>query len=230
MRPERGGRITSLRLRGEELLDQGIGVDDPSAPGFVEGGAWGWDEMVPTVDATDSLPDHGEAWRIPWQVTRAAGTELAMRCRGRVVPWELTRAIYLRDGAVVAVYTYRNAGREPHPAYWCAHPLFRFEPDMEIGVPVPHVGEGSSTKVFLPKGYVDRVPLKWPSGTEVQVRWDPELTPYVAVWVCNGDLGGYRQVAIEPATGGGDRPDPSQPAPMLGPGKTYRWWLAIEPL
>src|ERR1700730_13557174 len=33
--PERGGRITSLRLGGEELLDQGIGVDDPSATGYV---------------------------------------------------------------------------------------------------------------------------------------------------------------------------------------------------
>ena len=58
-RPERGGRITSLRLDGEELLDQGIGVDQPTAKGFVEGGAWGWDEMVPNVEETDTLPDHG---------------------------------------------------------------------------------------------------------------------------------------------------------------------------
>src|SRR3989442_13041710 len=73
VRPERGGRITSLRLAGEELLDQGIGVDDHSAEGFVAGGAWGWDEMVPNVEAASypgpgpfegvELPDHGEAWR-----------------------------------------------------------------------------------------------------------------------------------------------------------------------
>ena len=68
IRPERGGRITSLRLRGEELLDQGIGVDQPTAEGFVEAGAWGWDELVPTVEATGTLPDHGEAWRVPWAV------------------------------------------------------------------------------------------------------------------------------------------------------------------
>ena len=43
IRPERGGRITSLRLSGEELLDQGIGVDNPSAEDFVGAGAWGWD-------------------------------------------------------------------------------------------------------------------------------------------------------------------------------------------
>src|SRR5438105_6531540 len=72
VRPERGGRITSLRLDGEELLDQGIGVDPPTADTFVEGGAWGWDEMVPNVEATAELPDHGEAWRLPWHVVRAA--------------------------------------------------------------------------------------------------------------------------------------------------------------
>jgi len=48
--PQRGGRITSLHLDGHELLDQGIGVDDPSREGFVEAGAFGWDEMVATVN------------------------------------------------------------------------------------------------------------------------------------------------------------------------------------
>src|ERR1700752_4934965 len=67
-RPERGGRITPLRLDGQELLDQGIGVDQPTADDFVDGGAWGWDEMVPTVERTGTLPDHGEAWRFPWRL------------------------------------------------------------------------------------------------------------------------------------------------------------------
>src|SRR5260370_32237972 len=78
IQPEHGGRIVSLRLAGEDLLDQGIGVDDPSQAGFVAAGARGWDEMVPCVDASRypgpgsfagvELPDHGEAWRLPWTV------------------------------------------------------------------------------------------------------------------------------------------------------------------
>src|SRR5712671_1584693 len=95
VRPERGGRITSLRLDGEELLEQGIGIDDPRAAGFVAGGAFGWDEMVPTVDATDALPDHGEAWRVPWEVVEETPSSALMRCWGRVVPWELGRRIEL---------------------------------------------------------------------------------------------------------------------------------------
>jgi hypothetical protein len=57
VRPERGGRITSLRLDGEELLDHGIGVDQPTAEGFVEGGAFGWDERVPKLEPTATLFD-----------------------------------------------------------------------------------------------------------------------------------------------------------------------------
>src|SRR2546423_2551501 len=126
VRPERGGRITSVRLDGEELLDQGIGVDQPTANGFVEGGAFGWDEMVPTVDATDTLPDHGEAWRLPWTVVDPT----TMSCRGHVVPWQLERTIELGDSVYVS-YRYTNVGEEAHLAYWCAHPLFRYEADMQ---------------------------------------------------------------------------------------------------
>ena len=230
IRPERGGRITSLRLDGEELLDQGIGVDKPTAAGFVEAGAFGWDEMVPTVDATETLPDHGEAWRLPWQVLRKAPIEVSMRCRGRVVPWELTRSVYLRDGSVIVIYTYRNVGKVAHNAYWCAHPLFRYEPDMEVDPAVPRPPAGASAKVHLAKGSVDRVRLAWRGGKQIELGWDSNATPYVGVWVCNGDLGGYRQIAIEPATGGNDRPDPSEPAPSLAPGKSLRWVFGIAPL
>ncbi len=232
--PERGGRIASLRLDGVEMLDQGIGVNQPTAKNFVEGGAWGWDEMVPTVEATDTLPDHGEAWRLPWEVVRSTPAELSMRCRGRIVPWMLRRSIQLRDDAVTVTYVYRNVGREPHLAYWCAHPLFRFEAGMEIGVPagerLAKMPSGTSTKVVLPKGTVDRATLRWRSGIGVEMGWDRTRTPYVGVWVCNGDLGGYHQVAIEPATGGNDRPDPAEPPPLLAPGETLGWGLTIRPL
>jgi galactose mutarotase-like enzyme len=229
IRPERGGRIVSLRLDGEELLDQGIGVDQPSANGFVEGGAFGWDEMVPNVDATDTLPDHGEAWRLPWEVVDSS----RMQCRGRLVPWELQRQLEIDDMVSVA-YRYRNAGTGPHLAYWCAHPLFKFESAMQIGFSGGHrlagLAPGTSAKVFLPKGSVDRVGLRWKSGTGIEMSWDPTLTPYVGIWACNGDLGGYRQIAIEPATGGNDKPDPAAPPPLLKPGETYEWWLRIRAL
>lgn len=242
IRPERGGRIASLRLAGEELLDQGVGVDDPSRDGFVAAGAFGWDEMVPNVEAARypgpgpyegvELPDHGEAWRLAWTVIEKATSFAVLSCDGKVLPWSVRRRVELGRTMVRVSYRYRNQGAGPLYAYWCAHPLFRFEPRMEIGVEggerLAQLGEGVSRKVFLRRGSVDRVRLGWGSGAAVEVGWDSSVTPYVGVWVCNGDLGGYRQVAVEPATGGGDRPHLAVPPPLLGPGEELRWWLEVR--
>ena len=219
--PERGGRITSLRLRGEELLEQGIGVDDPRAADFVAGGAQGWDEMVPNLEAVGSLPDHGEAWRVPWVVEEESAASSVMSCRGRVVPFLFRRRVLLGDQVRVE-YSYTNVGSGAHLAYWGGHPLFKFEEGMEIGVPdgerLARLSQGRSTKVFLPPGSVDRVRLGWGSGAAIEVAWDLGLTPDVAVWVCNGDLGGYRQVAIEPAIA----------SQVLGPGEELEWWMEVR--
>ena len=188
--------------------------------------------MVPTVDATATLPDHGEAWRLPWEVLAMAGGSVFMRCSGRVVPWELSRRIEVDGERIRVSYVYTNRGRVAHHAYWCAHPLFKFESGMEIGVPggsgLAQLAEGTSDKSFLAPGSADRARLGWRSGAAIELVWDVEVTPYVGVWVCNGDLGGYRQVAIEPATGGGDRPDSGFAAPLLGPGEELRWWLEVR--
>jgi galactose mutarotase-like enzyme len=210
IRPERGGRITSLRLDGDELLDQGIGIDQPTAQGFVEGGAFGWDEMVPNLEPTAILPDHGEAWRLRWEVLG----EGVMRCTGNLVPWRLERRVSLGDSVEVS-YVYTNVGDKPHTAYWCAHPLLRYRSNMETSIDVPRPAEGRSDKVFLPAGSLDHVRLG-----PVVVRWDSTMSPDVAIWVCNGDLGGYRQVAIEP----------SWTQPDFAPGQTRSWWLRIDAL
>jgi hypothetical protein len=70
----------------------------------------------------------------------------------------------------------------------------------------------------LAAGSVERVRLGWESGATIELAWDAALTPNVAVWVCNGDLGGYRQIAIEPATD----------SVVLQPGETLRWWLEVR--
>jgi galactose mutarotase-like enzyme len=161
-------------------------------------------------------------------------SSVAMSCEGRVAPWGLSRRIDLLETSVRVSYVYTNLGPAAHLAYWCAHPLFRFEIGMEIGVPggreLSHLAHGTSAKVLLPRGAIDRARLGWASGAAIEVAWDAEVAPYVGVWVCNGDLGGYQQVAIEPATGGNDRPDPAAPPPRLGPGESLQWWLEVRNL
>ena len=164
--------------------------------------------MVPTVEATGSLPDHGEAWRVPWEVVATGESECVMRAEGHAVPWRLERRIELGD-VVRASYSLSNGGATEIPGYWCAHPLFRYEAGMEIDIGSRLMGfaEGKSGKFFMPRGEIDHAGLRWRGGQAIEIAWDREATPYCGIWICNGDLGGYRQVAIEPATGGGDRPD-----------------------
>jgi hypothetical protein len=147
---------------------------------------------------------------LPWEVLRDG----VMRCTGRLVPWRLERRISLGDSVELS-YVYTNVGDRSHTAYWCAHPLLRYWSNMEISIELPRPAEGQSTKVFLPPGSVDRLRLG-----PVVISWDPTMTPDVAIWICNGDLGGYRQVAVEP----------SWTRDEFGPGETYRWWLRIDPL
>jgi galactose mutarotase-like enzyme len=240
-RPDRGGRITSLRLAGEELLDLGIGVDDPSTTDFVAAGAAGWDEMVLNVDAAKypgpgpwegtDLPDHGEAWRLPWTVTALEGNIAETSCSGALLPWRLERRLELGERAMRATYRFTNEGRQAIYAYWCAHPLFQYEAGMLVEAgpePFAPPASGASSKVFLAPGSVDRVRLKWRSGTAIEMAWDASATPYFAIWACDGDLGGYHHIAPEPATGGNDCPDPAAPPPLLGPGEELRWWLEIR--
>ena len=238
--PKRGGRIISLRLGGEELLDQGIGVDDPAAAGFVAAGARGWDEMVPNVEPNPypapgewegiELPDHGEAWRLPWVVLAETAASATLECSGRLLPWRLTRSVELSASTVRFEYSYRNLGRQAVYAYWCAHPLFRYEAgmQMEAGIGWVPPQAGHSNKVFFPRGSVDHARLAWGSGVAVELAWDASVTPYVAIWTCDGDLGGYHHIAIEPATGGNDSPDLSAPPPLLGPGEELSWWLELR--
>jgi galactose mutarotase-like enzyme len=165
-------------------------------------------------------------------VLEESPSAVSMECAGRVLPWKLHRRIELTARAVRVDYTYGNLGEHQLYAYWCAHPLFRYEVGMDIGIEggdrLANLAEGTSAKRFLRRGSVDSVRLRWKSGAAIEVAWDPDTTPYVGVWVCNGALGGYRQIAIEPATGGGDRPHLAVPPPLLDPGAVMHWWLEIR--
>lgn len=75
--PEFGGKISSLRIGNEELLQQPLKpiASRTRTMGFEEGDASGWDECLPSVAAcrveTESgsaeVPDHGDLWRVEWQ-------------------------------------------------------------------------------------------------------------------------------------------------------------------
>ncbi len=113
---------------------------------FAEQDMAGWDEMFPTILACPypgpgpqhgvPLPDHGEAWALPWGVTRAADGELTLTLEGRALPYRLTRTATLdQPDTLILHYTLENLGDDPMPTMWAAHPQFLAGADCRIVLP-----------------------------------------------------------------------------------------------
>jgi galactose mutarotase-like enzyme len=150
--PRMGAKIVSLQDRrgGFEWLPGPMPGRLPrpvtyGAP-FAEQDMAGWDEMFPTILACAypgpgprhgaALPDHGEAWVLPWEVTQAVGEELVLAVTGRALPYRLTRsASFIAADELALRYTLENLGDDPMPYMWAAHPQFLAGADCRIVLP-----------------------------------------------------------------------------------------------
>lgn len=123
--PQLGGKISSIRLKGRELLQQPIGPMEPRTRtmAFDESDASGWDECLPSVaactmpfaDGEARIPDHGDLWRVEWardcgiprlgsgQASEpedrddAAAKSISLRARCFSLPLELERTVSLQE-------------------------------------------------------------------------------------------------------------------------------------
>jgi galactose mutarotase-like enzyme len=147
--PALGGKLSSLRIGSRELLQTPL---NPYAPrthtmAFSEGDASGWDECLPSVAecvvqaqaGPAFIPDHGDLWRIPWEVVSSSSDSATLRAACFSLPLELTRTAILRETTtgwrLSLLYTIANLGPEPIPWAWTAHPLFATDPGDRILLP-----------------------------------------------------------------------------------------------
>jgi galactose mutarotase-like enzyme len=173
--PALGAKIVSLldrRAETEWLIGPGQRPVKPVPYGatFTDQDMAGWDEMFPTIDACDypgpgpqhgtPLPDHGEAWALPWQVTAAGPAGLTLKLQGRALPYELTRTADCPEPALLRLrYTLLNLGANPMPYLWAAHPQFLC---------------GSNGQLILPAEVtevVNTIPESWGWG-KPGTRWE----------------------------------------------------------
>lgn len=147
--PALGGKLASLRVGSDELLQTPL---NPYAPrthsmAFSEADASGWDECLPSVAGCTleteacqaTIPDHGDLWRIPWQVLDAAEDSATLRATCFSLPLQLTRSIILSETPtgwqLQLLYSLTNLGAYSVPWSWAAHPLFHAEPGDQILLP-----------------------------------------------------------------------------------------------
>lgn len=179
MVPALGAKIVSLveRSSGTEwLIGPGPRPVRPVAYGaaFTEQDMAGWDEMFPTIVAClypgpgmhqgANLPDHGEAWALPWQVMQAGEGSLSLSMQGRALPYRLVRTADCPEPATLRLrYTLHNLGPDPMPYLWAAHPQFTCGPDSQLIFP-PEVREVINT---LPESWgwgPPETPFGWPAA------------------------------------------------------------------
>jgi len=147
--PSLGGKLASLRVGQEELLQAPL---NPYAPrtqtmGFAEADASGWDECLPSVAECTlkteagqaQIPDHGDLWRIPWQVLQTTADSATLRANCFSLPLQLTRSVILSETAsgwqLQLLYSLTNLGAYSIPWSWAAHPLFSSESGDRILLP-----------------------------------------------------------------------------------------------
>jgi galactose mutarotase-like enzyme len=114
---------------------------------FSDGDASGWDECLPSVAECDveidagsaRIPDHGDLWRVAWQVLHASDDSTTLRADCFSLPLQLTRSTILIESAsgwrLQLLYSLTNLGIYKVPWSWSAHPLFAVDAGDRIVLP-----------------------------------------------------------------------------------------------
>lgn len=147
--PSLGGKIASIRFGECELLQTPLAVPAPRTRtmSFDAGDASGWDECIPSVascrvkttEGEAEIPDHGDLWRVEWQVVNADERSATLAGECFSLPLQLERTLRLDEteaGYRLALsYAITNTGKQTVPWSWCSHPLFATDPGDTLRLP-----------------------------------------------------------------------------------------------
>jgi galactose mutarotase-like enzyme len=176
--PSLGGKIASLRIGSHELLQAPLHPYAPRSQSmpFSASDASGWDECLPSVaecvvetpEGPAHIPDHGDLWRVSWEVLEASSDSATLRARCFSLPLEITRTLLLSETRtgwkLQLLYSLLNLGQHSVPWCWAAHPLFSVDPGDRIHLPASIDSvqvEGSVAATLGPSGNT----LPWPVVT-----------------------------------------------------------------
>jgi galactose mutarotase-like enzyme len=114
---------------------------------FSDGDASGWDECLPSVTnctvqtahGVAEVPDHGDIWRVAWQVSSSDNGSLTLRAECFSLPLTLERTLTLTETAqgyrLHASYKLTNTGSAETPWAWSAHPGYAAEEGDILALP-----------------------------------------------------------------------------------------------
>jgi hypothetical protein len=261
MLPEYGGRISSLTFEGGPDW-----ISQPKAPlversvgdNFIRPEISGWDEMIPTTDACQSLdekhilPDHGEVWSRRWNIESVSQTSATLSVKLKTRTLDLWRKISLDEFGINIEYRITNSGPETVPAFWSAHPLFsatgvrevRIFPPVELIQTSPESGVIEQT--FLPQNLppglsaefwcspdtkIKRVTLKRDSSESLSLSWKPAEVPYFGIFIDNREFSKEMVISPQPSIAYRVSERAAEAAhriPILAPRQSLTWGLQLK--
>jgi hypothetical protein len=196
----------------------------------------GWNECIPTIAPcvwkNRQLPDHGEAWSVPWSLDREAfqrgvlKTSVTFACS----PFHFERRLELRRNEIHLHYRLDNLSDQPEEYLWAMHPLLpvRDGDQLELTAEIRKHLDGLqwiSSLSFVPdrpacaKAYAGPLGgghagiLKTVSNDRLMFEWDTKANNTLGLWLTRGGWQGYHHVALEPTNGA---PDPLDEAAKAG--------------
>jgi len=100
----------------------------------------GFDECFPNIGISQdpknigvTLPDHGEIWSLPWDVTDEENG-VSATVLGKLFDYRFSRKLSLKSNKLVFEYSVSNIGNSELTYMWSAHPLFAIDEEMKIEI------------------------------------------------------------------------------------------------
>ena len=100
----------------------------------------GFDECFPNIGISQdpkkigvTLPDHGEIWSLPWDVTQEENG-VSATVLVKLFDYRFFRRLSLKSNKLVIEYSVSNIGDSEITYMWSAHPLFAIDENMKIEI------------------------------------------------------------------------------------------------
>lgn len=224
----------------------------------------GMDEMLPTIDKCiypegefegDELPDHGDLWSLPWDVT-IVDNKVMGSINLRSLALKFQKIVTLENPTTIRMdYRVKNLSDLEVHYLWALHGLnvfnenteFLFSEEMKDVINVADNEDLSLMDLKFLKNYGDKKSYKYYFTNEIKngtvgldytddkvkyiINYDPEVNPYLGVWITKGGFKGEYNCALEPSNGFYDNLNKAYyngKLPILCPLEEREWTIYIE--
>jgi galactose mutarotase-like enzyme len=152
----------------------------------------GFDECFPNIGISQdpknigvTLPDHGEIWSLPWDVTDEVNG-VSATVLGKLFDYRFSRKLSLKSNKLAIEYSVSNIGDSEITYMWSAHPLFAIDENMKIEI----TGNPKMSKEF---GFGGRI------GPDGDNWYEGHLSEHVwpSVLGANGQISDMSEVSLD---------------------------------